>query len=134
MSLTGALTIQRSSPLSLSMGLKLYGSPSTRSPLVNWYLLEKNIPFTQMPPRPNPNPFGQVPCITDDGGVEVFESGAVLLYVADKYGGNNTPEKRASYTKVLPLSAYFPNYTCFQSQFLIGSSFLVGSLGQCGTR
>ena len=82
------------------MGVNLYGSQQTRSPLVNWYLVEKNIPFTQRPPRPNPNIFGQIPCLTDDGGVEVFESGAVLLYLADAYGGNDTPVKRAKYTKV----------------------------------
>jgi glutathione S-transferase len=54
---------------------------------VNWYLEEKNIPFTQKAPRPSPHPFGQTPCLTDDGGVEVFESGAILLYIADAYGG-----------------------------------------------
>ncbi len=32
--------------------LTLYGSQQTRSPLVNWFLIEKNIPFTQKPPRP----------------------------------------------------------------------------------
>lgn len=78
----------------------LHGSQQTRSPLVNWYLTEKNIAFTQAPPRPNKHPFGQVPFLTDtDGNVEVFESGAILLYLADKYGGNNTPAQRASYTK-----------------------------------
>jgi glutathione S-transferase len=66
---------------------------------VNWYLEEKNIPFTQKAPRPSPHPFGQTPCLTDDGGVEVFESGAILLYIADAYGGNVTPQQRASYTK-----------------------------------
>ena len=83
------------------MGIKLYGSQQTRSPLVNWYLLEKNIPFTQMPPRPNPNPFGQIPFMTDDNGVEVFESGAILLYLADSYGGYNSAKSRAEYTKVI---------------------------------
>lgn len=66
---------------------------------VNWYLEEKGIPFTQKAPRPSPHPFGQTPFLTDDGGVEVFESGAILLYIADAYGGNVTPQQRASYTK-----------------------------------
>ena len=83
----------------ISMGVTLYGSQQTRSPLVNWYLLEKNIPFTQKPARPNPNPFGQIPYLTDDNNIEVFESGAILLYLADAYGGENTPQKRAQYTK-----------------------------------
>ena len=30
---------------------------------------------------------------------QIFESGAILLYLADKYGGENTPEQRAAYTK-----------------------------------
>ena len=79
-------------------GLCLHGSQQTRSPLVNWYLEEMKIPFTQKPARPSAHPFGQVPFLTDDGGVEVFESGAILLYLADAYGGNTTPQQRASYT------------------------------------
>ena len=71
----------------MDSGLTLYGSQQTRSPLVNWYLEEKAIPFTQKAPRPSAHPFGQTPFLTDDGGVEVFESGAILLYIADAYGG-----------------------------------------------
>ena len=84
---------------SKSGGLTLYGSQQTRSPLVNWYLEEKKIPFTQKQPRPSNHPFGQTPFLSDDGGVEVFESGAILLYLADAYGGNDTPQQRAKYTK-----------------------------------
>lgn len=76
-----------STSLSMDSGLTLYGSQQTRSPLVNWYLEEKSIPFTQKAPRPSGHPFGQTPFLTDDGGVEVFESGAILLYIADAYGG-----------------------------------------------
>lgn len=76
-----------STALSMDSGLTLYGSQQTRSPLVNWYLEEKSIPFTQKAPRPSGHPFGQTPFLTDDGGVEVFESGAILLYIADAYGG-----------------------------------------------
>jgi len=78
---------------------RLHGHPGTRSPLVNWYCLEAEIPIEMRDPRPSPHPFGQVPHLSDDDGVEVFESGAILLYLADKYGGNNSPEQRAKYTK-----------------------------------
>ena len=44
-----------------------------------------------------PNIF-QIPGMKDDN-VEIFESGAMLLYVADKYGGVNTPEERADASK-----------------------------------
>ncbi|KAK3245184.1 glutathione S-transferase [Cymbomonas tetramitiformis] len=75
----------------------LYGSPGTRSPLVDWYLHELNQPFEPRPPRDpsNPHPFGQVPALRDEDGVELFESGAILMYIADKYGGVDTPEQRA---------------------------------------
>jgi len=79
----------------------LYGHPGTRSPLVDWYLHEIGIEYeSKMPNAPgNPHPFGQVPALLDEGGVKVFESGAILLYLADKYGGLDTPDKRAAVTK-----------------------------------
>jgi glutathione S-transferase len=93
------LTSARSSGGSLALNaVTLFGSQQTRSPLVNWYLLEKDIPFVLKPPRPSPNPFGQVPYL-QDGEVEVFESGAVLLYLADAYGGYANANERAKYTK-----------------------------------
>ena len=82
----------------LYMGPTIYGAQQTRSPLVNWYLIENSIPFVQKPPRPSNHPFGQAPFLTDDGGVEVFESGAILLYLADKYVSKDAIE-RASWTK-----------------------------------
>jgi len=80
------------------MALSLHGSQQSRSPLVNWYANELGVPLQMQPPRPSNHPFDQVPFLTDDG-VEVFESGAILLYLADKYGGYTTPQERASYTK-----------------------------------
>jgi len=45
-----------------------------------------------------PSPFGQIPALID-GDVEMFESGAILMYLADKYGGLDNPEKRAQAAK-----------------------------------
>lgn len=81
-----------------AMVVQLHGSPQSRSPLVNWYALEAKIPFENAPARPSRHPFGQIPFLAD-GEVEVFESGACLLYLADKYGGDDTPERRAATTK-----------------------------------
>lgn len=80
------------------MGPKLHGSQQSRSPLVNWYANEIGLEL-EMIAGPSNHPFQQVPFLTDDGGIEVFESGAILLYLADAYGGHSTPAKRAQYTK-----------------------------------
>lgn len=83
------------------MGLTLHGSQQSRSPLVNWYAAEAGVPLEMAAPRPSNHPFGQVPFLTDASeGVEIFESGAILLYIADVAGaGGGTPAGRASYTK-----------------------------------
>ena len=81
------------------MSLTIYGSKSSRTPLCHWYCYEENIAFKQER-FSNAHPFGQVPFCSDDGGVEIFESGAILLYLADAYGSGRTDAKtRASYTK-----------------------------------
>ena len=36
------------------------------------------------------NQFGQIPCLTDDGNVVVFEPGAILYYVQQHYGTAET--------------------------------------------
>ena len=71
-------TIKRTAPLK---ALKLHGSQGSRSPLVNWYLEELNVQYEMAPPKPSDHPFGQIPYLTD-GDVGVFESGAILLYIA----------------------------------------------------
>ena len=50
---------------------------------VNWYLFEIDAPFQMAPLERNPHPFGQIPCLKD-GATEVFESGAILLYLASR--------------------------------------------------
>ena len=93
-------TVQNATSLS-APSLTLHGSQGSRSPLVNWYLHELKAPFTQAAPRPSPHPFGQIPCLTDSpGDVEIFESGAILLYLADKLDDRcSTAADRAKYTK-----------------------------------
>ncbi len=76
--------------------LLLYGGPRTRSPLVQWYLEELEIPYqyvsldiqageNRQPDFLSINPMGRVPAIVD-GDFAVWESGAILLYLADKHG------------------------------------------------
>jgi len=82
------------------MGPALHGSQQSRSPLVNWYCYEAGIDLEMKDPRPSNHPFGQIPFLTDDDGkVEVFESGAILLYLADRYGTAADAAERAAYTK-----------------------------------
>jgi glutathione S-transferase/alpha,alpha-trehalase len=49
----------------------------------------------------NPHPFKQVPALVDGDAVEIFESGAILMYLCDKYGGEmyDSAEKRAKFGK-----------------------------------
>jgi len=66
------------------MALTLYGSQGSRSPLVNWAANELNLSVEAGDLSKNPHPFGQIPCLTDDNGVLVFESGAILNYLQSK--------------------------------------------------
>ncbi|CAL6376096.1 unnamed protein product [Bathycoccus prasinos] len=75
----------------------LYGSQGSRSPLINWYLYEKEVQFELKEPRDvsNPHPFGQVPALRHKENVELFESGAILLYLADKCGELKSDEAKS---------------------------------------
>lgn len=85
--------------------IKLYGGPRTRAGIVSWYLEELGLAFESVtvdiqagaqhkPEYRAINPIGKVPALVD-GSTKVWESGAVLLYLADKYGKASTPEARA---------------------------------------
>ncbi len=76
--------------------LKLYGGPRTRGTLVQWYLEELGVEYElvalnlqagehKAPEYLAINPMGKVPAIAD-GAFTLWESGAILLYVAEKYG------------------------------------------------
>lgn len=76
--------------------LKLYGGAFTRASVVQWYLEELGVPYefvmldmkagdNRQPEYLAINPMGKVPAIVD-GDFNLWESGAILLYLAQKYG------------------------------------------------
>lgn len=86
--------------------IKLYGGLRSRASIVQWYLEELGIPYEtvmldmqsgehRQPDFLSINPFGKVPAIVD-GELTLWESGAILLYLAEKYGGAHTVEERAA--------------------------------------
>ena len=56
------------------------------------------------------HPFGKLPAGKAADGTPIFESGALLLYIADAFGGDNTPEKRVGGSKwvLWANSSYWP--------------------------
>lgn len=83
------------------MTLKIYGIPRTRTSRTLWMVYELGVPYVLERRAPADgatrtaeflaiNPMGQVPTIDDDG-VVVWESLAVNLYLAKKYGGPLAP-------------------------------------------
>lgn len=73
--------------------IKLYHSPLTRSVRVRWLLEELGLPYeletVAFTPSTTPfsqrTPFGRVPVI-QDGTLTMFESGAILEYILERYG------------------------------------------------
>ena len=86
------------------MPLSLYGGARSRASMPRWYMEEKGIPYAwklldmeagehRREPFTHINPFGKVPALVDEdpalpgGRLQLFESGAILLYLAERYGG-----------------------------------------------
>ncbi len=83
--------------------IRIYHVPGTRSVRVIWLCEELAIPYERVPVDFSPeyrasaewrklNPVGKVPVMTDDnfpadGALTMFESGAMVEYVLDRYGG-----------------------------------------------
>jgi glutathione S-transferase len=76
--------------------LKLYGGARSRASIVQWYLEELGEPYEfilldmqagehRQPQYLAINPMGKVPAIVD-GDLKLWESGAILFYLAQKYG------------------------------------------------
>ncbi|MBD2501354.1 glutathione S-transferase family protein [Anabaena azotica] len=85
--------------------LKLYGGAFSRASIVKWYLEELEVPYEfvlldmqagehRSPEYLKINPIGKVPAIVD-GDFQLWESGAILLYLNDKYSQTSlSPEER----------------------------------------
>ena len=90
--------------------IKLYGGARSRASIVQWYLEELSIPYDfvlldmaagehQKPEYLAINPMGKVPAI-EDGELKLWESGAILLYLAEKYAQEEiSREQRSIYSQ-----------------------------------
>jgi len=83
--------------------ITLYHSPRTRSVRVLWLLEELGIPYElrtlaftpdslKSPEYTKLNPLGKVPSITD-GDLTLFESGAIVEYLVERYGDGRLAPK-----------------------------------------
>ena len=105
--------------------LKLYGGALTRAFIVEWYLEELAVPynFVQLdmhlgnhlkPDFLAINPMGKLPAIMD-GDFKLWESGAILLYLAEKYEQlPESLEQRAEITQWI----FFANATLIPGIFV----------------
>jgi glutathione S-transferase len=90
--------------------LKLYGGARSRASIVQWYLEELGVPYEfvmldmmagehRQPSFLAINPMGKVPAMVD-GDLQLWESGAILLYLTEKYGSAPlTLEQRAEFAQ-----------------------------------
>jgi glutathione S-transferase len=90
--------------------LKLYGGARSRATIIQWQLEELAIPyeFVMLDMQAGEhrqeaflgiNPFGKVPAIVDDD-IKLWESGAILLYLAQKYSPvKYSPEQQAEFAQ-----------------------------------
>lgn len=100
--------------------LKLYGGAKSRAAIVEWYLEELHVPFEYIvldlqageQTQPNflaINPMGKVPALVD-GTLKLWESGAILLYLAQKYD--------SSYPQTIETQAEIYQWTLFANSTL----------------
>ena len=76
--------------------MKIYHAPNTRSVRIIWLFEELGLPYElehynlgdpemRTPEYRKIHPMGRVP-VLEDGAVKIFESGAIIQYVLEKYG------------------------------------------------
>jgi glutathione S-transferase len=96
--------------------LKLYGSARSRASRTLWMLAECGVPFEQedfstlegeakTATITRVNPLGKVPAL-EDGELKLFESVAINLYLARKYGGRLWPAGEADQARATTWSFF----------------------------
>lgn len=96
--------------------LKLYGSARSRASRTLWMLAECGVPFEQedfgklegdakAAVIGRVNPLGKVPAL-EDGDLKLFESMAINLYLARKYGGRLWPAGEADQARAIAWSFF----------------------------
>jgi glutathione S-transferase len=120
------------------MTLSLYGGARSRASMPRWYLEEKGIPYQwhQLDMEAGEhrgeaftaiNPFAKVPALVDDslrgpdgGPLQLFESGAILLHLADRYGGefSGTADEAAARRALAAQWLLFANATLAVALFV----------------
>lgn len=96
--------------------LKLYGSARSRASRTLWMLAECGVPFEQddlsslegdakLAAISRVNPIGKIPAI-EDGDLRLFESMAINLYLARKYGGRLWPASEDDQARALAWSFF----------------------------
>ncbi|MEB3350421.1 MAG: glutathione S-transferase family protein [Cyanobacteriota bacterium] len=120
------------------MTLSLYGGARSRASMPRWYLEEKGIPYRwvqldmesgdhQREAFTAINPFGKVPALVDDSlrapngmGLQLFESGAILLHLADRYGQEfgGSPDEAAAKRALAAQWLLFANATLAVALFV----------------
>ena len=94
------------------MALTLYGGARTRASMPRWYMEEKGIAYDwrmldmragehSREPFLSINPFGKLPALVHEdpavtgGRLQLFESGAILLYLAELSGECSSSDQRS---------------------------------------
>jgi glutathione S-transferase len=120
------------------MTLTLYGGARSRASMPRWYMEEKGIPYQwleldleagehRQEPFTAINPFAKVPALVDDSlraptgePLQLFESGAILLHLADRYGGefSGTADEAAAKRALAAQWLLFANATLAVALFV----------------
>ncbi|MEX2520596.1 MAG: glutathione S-transferase family protein [Paracoccaceae bacterium] len=109
---------------------KLYGSPASRAARVMWALEEIGARYEMIAAKPHSaevlavNPGGKIPVLTD-GDRAIFDSTAILLYLAEKHGALGFPASPETRTRMMSLICFaiddveLPLWTMAKHGFLL---------------
>lgn len=109
---------------------KLYGSPASRAARVVWALEEIGAPYEMISAKPHSdavlavNPGGKIPVLMD-GDQSIFDSTAILLYLAEKHGALGFPATLKQRTRMMSMVCFaiddveLPLWTMAKHSFIL---------------